>query len=287
MNIMSSKINRRLLIGLSFIICHLSFCIALSSCQDGDWSEPSFSESPYGNNAITEDGIVSIGQLKSTYATVIKNSKNKLVEENLKIKGRVTGNDLGGNIYKQFALQDETGAIIVAVNQNGLNGFLAEGQEIIVDLKGLYVGGYGSMAEIGTPYNGSIGRMSKDLWATHYKIVGGLANINPDAIAPTDFSTIVNDLNQAGKLVVLKNVHFASANGTKRLIDGTASGGNYFSQQLKEFGSNVIVRTSSYADFAAMVMPTGACDITGIATRYNSTWQIMIRKTSDIKVVSE
>ena len=26
------------------------------------------------------------------------------------------------------------------------------------------------------------------------------------------------------------------------------------------------------------------CDITGIATRYNSTWQILIRKTSDIVV---
>ena len=263
-------------------------CSLFTACMDGDWDEPSYDNgAPFGNNELTEEGLTTIAELKTQFKSVIDGGSYAQITNDVKIKATVTGNDLGGNIYKQFALQDETGAIIVAVNQNGLNGFLAEGQEIIVDLKGLYVGGYGSMAEIGTPYNGSIGRMSKDLWATHYKIVGGLANINPDAIAPTDFSTIVNDLNQAGKLVVLKNVHFASANGTKRLIDGTASGGNYFSQQLKEFGSNVIVRTSSYADFAAMVMPTGACDITGIATRYNSTWQIMIRKTSDIKVVSE
>jgi DNA/RNA endonuclease YhcR with UshA esterase domain len=32
-----------------------------------------------------------------------------------------------------------------------------------------------------------------------------------------------------------------------------------------------------------MVMPKGAITITGIATRYNNTWQILIRKTSDIK----
>ena len=33
---MITKINRRLLIGLSFIICHLSFSVALTSCQDKD-----------------------------------------------------------------------------------------------------------------------------------------------------------------------------------------------------------------------------------------------------------
>lgn len=272
---------------LHYYIIVAALCSLFTACQDGKWDEPSFSEPPYGNNAITEDGIITIAQLKSTYATTIKNSKNKLVEDNIKIRGRVTGNDLGGNLYKQFSMQDETGAIIIAVNQNGLNGFLAEGQEIIVDLKGLYIGGYGGMAEIGTPYNGSIGRMSKDLWATHFKIVGGLSNIKPDAIQPTDFATIVNNLDEAGKLVTLYGVHFAAADGTKRLIDGPQSGGNYYSQNLSEYGSNVIVRTSSYADFAASVMPTGACNITGIATRYNSTWQIMIRKTSDIVILSE
>ena len=257
-----------------------------AGCMDGDWDEPSYSIPPYGNNAINDEGIVTIAQLKADpdYTSAFKNNKCKQVEKVLKIRGRVTGNDIGGNLYKQFALQDETGAIIVAVNQGGLNGFLAEGQEIIVDLQGLYVGGYGGQAEIGTPYNGSIGRMSKDLWATHFKIVGGTSNIDPTAIQPVDFADIVDNMDNAGMLVVLKNVHFSAANGKRTLIDGAQSGGNYYSQQLKEYGSKVIIRTSSYADFASMVMPTEACTITGIATRFNSTWQIMIRKTSDIQV---
>ena len=272
------------------VACSVCFGIAavFTACQ-GDWDEPSFTDgAPYGNSAINDEGIISIAQLKAQYPNVFASSdQNKQITENIKIRGRVTGNDLGGNLYKQFSLQDETGAIIVAVNQNGLNGFLAEGQEIIVDLQGLYVGGYGGMAEIGTPYNGSIGRMSKDLWATHFKIVGGTSNINPNAIQPTDFSTIVNNMDEAGKLVILKGVHFKAANGTNRLIDGAQSGGNYYSQSLSEYGNNVIIRTSSYADFAAIIMPTGACNITGIATRYNSTWQIMIRKTSDIEILEQ
>ena len=266
-----------------------ALCTVMAACMDGDWDEPIFTQAPYGNNAINEENIISIAQLKTDpdYASAFSNDKNKKVEKDVKLRGRVTGNDIGGNLYKQFALQDETGGIIVAVNEGGLNGYLAEGQEIIVDLKGLYVGGYGGMAEIGTPYNGGIGRMSKDIWATHFKIIGGSENIKPEAIQPVDFATIVDDMDQAGILVTLKNVHFSAANGKRTLVDGAASGGNFYSQQLKEYGSKVIIRTSSYADFAAMVMPTTGCNITGIATRYRTTWQILIRKTSDIEILDK
>ncbi len=265
----------------------LAATTALTACQDGDWDEPSFSETPFGNNDITEEGIVTIAQLKADpdFTSAIRNSKAKLVEKDIKIRGRVTGNDVGGNLYKQFALQDATGAIIIAVNQGGLNGFLAEGQDVIVDLKGLHVGAYGSQPQIGAPYNGSIGRMSKDIWATHFKLVGGLSGIDATAIQPVDFTTVINDMdNSAGKLVVLKGVKFQNADGTKTLIDGTQSGGNYYNTFVTVGGKNVIIRTSSYADFAKMVMPTGTCDITGIATRFGSDWQILMRKTSDLKV---
>ena len=266
-----------------------ALCTVMAACMDGDWDEPIFTQAPYGNNAINEENIISIAQLKADpdYASAFSNDKNKKVEKDVKLRGRVSGNDIGGNLYKQFALQDETGGIIVAVNEGGLNGYLAEGQEIIVDLKGLYVGGYGGMPEIGTPYNGGIGRMSKDIWATHFKIIGGSENIKPEAIQPVDFATIVDDMDQAGILVTLKNVHFSAANGKRTLVDGAASGGSFFSQQLKEYGSKVIIRTSSYADFAAMVMPSTGCNITGIATRYRTTWQILIRKTSDIEILDK
>lgn len=279
--------------------------LLFAACMNGDWDEPTFSEgAPFGNNEITEDGLITIAQLKADadYKEAFENNGCVLVTKDIKIKGRVTGNDVGGNLYKQFALQDETGALIIAVNQGGLNGFLAEGQEILVDMKGLYVGGYGNTPEVGTPYNGGVGRMSKDIWATHFKLIG-----EPDASAlqPTDFLTICNDIfvgknDNVGKLVVLKNVTFVTANGKNRLIDGSASGSNYFSVQLDQFPDKskgrdtykVVVRTSSYADFAAMVLPFDTennkkvpCNIYGIATRYNNDWQISIRKTADIQLL--
>ena len=130
--------------------------------------------------------------------------------------------------------------------------------------------------------------MSKDIWNQHFKIVGNIQTIDP-----VDFNDVKGDINaNAGKLVILKNVTFANADGTQTLITGTASGGNYYQQKIDGL-DNVVVRTSSYADFASMILPYNTetnqkvpCNITGIASRYRDTWQIMIRKISDIKVLN-
>ncbi len=278
------------IIKKSSLILLALLCGLFSSCMNGDWDEPDDTNAPYGNNSLTESNVITIADLIKKYPNVFASTdQNKLIEDDIQIKGRVTGNDLGGNIYKQIIIQDNTAAIIIAVNEGGLFGHLAEGQEILVDLKGLYIGGYRKMPEIGYPYNGnSIGRMQKDIWEKHYKLIG-----SPDAsvIQPVDFSTIKSNMNDnCGKLVTLRGVTFSSADGKATFTTGS-SVGNAVNQTLDGYGSNVVIRTSTYADFAAMVLPYDAtakkklsADITGIATRYNSTWQILIRKTSDIKV---
>jgi hypothetical protein len=272
--------------GSSLILLAL-LCGLFSSCMNGDWDEPDTTVAPFGNNSIDSTNVITIADLIKKYPNVFSNpDQNKLIEDDIQIKGRVTGNDLGGNIYKQIIIQDKTAAIIIAVNEGGLYGHLAEGQEILVDLKGLYIGGYGKMPEIGYPYNGnSIGRMQKDIWEKHYKIIE-----KPD-IAPIDtvnFNSIKDDMNaNCGKLVKLENVTFSNADGKTTFTTGTAQGGSV-NQTLDGYGSNVKIRTSTYADFAAMPLPCDtagnkkAINIVGIATRYNNDWQILIRKTSDI-----
>ena len=287
--------SRKWLTGLSLVICHLLFSAALTSCQ-GDWDEPSLSTPPFGNAAITDDGIITIQELKAKYPNVFASTdQNAQITENIKIRGRVTGNDLGSNLYKQFALQDETGAIIIAVNQSGIHGFLAEGQEIVVDLKDLYIGGYRKQPEIGQPYNGtSIGRMNKELFQKHFKYVG-----QPDATAlqPIDFDVNMNKEEHCGKLVTLKNVSFTPVDGLGTFapdttVDKTVSLiGGCVNRALNEYPeSKVVIRTSTYAKFAARKLPYDdvnkrpkKCNITGIATRFNDTWQILIRKEADIE----
>ncbi len=281
-------------IKTTYLLIFALACTLFSSCMNGDWDEPDFNgAAPYGNNSLTEQNVITIAELIKKYPNVFASTdQNKQIDEDIMIKGRITGNDVGGNIYKQVTLQDNTAAIIIAINEGGLNGYLAEGSEILVDLKGLYIGGYRKQPEIGAPYNGtSIGRMQKDIWAKHFKILG-----SPDAslIQPVDFfSTIKDDEKMeatCAKLVTLKDVTFKEADGKSTFSTGTSTG-NAVNQELDGYGSKVVIRTSTYADFAAITLPYDTvakkklkCDITGIATRYNSTWQILIRKTSDIVV---
>lgn len=271
-------------------------CMALSACQK-DWDDPQ--TTPYGNPNINDENIITIAQLKADYPNVFaETDKNVQIDKDIKIKGRITGNDVGSNLYKQFALQDETGAIIVAVNQGGMSGFLAEGQEIVIDLKDLYIGGYRKQPEIGQPYNGtSIGRMNKELFQQHFKYTG---SIDANVIQPIDFDVDMDKDTHCGKLVTLKNVSFALVAGLGTFAPDTTYDktvtlvGGCVNRALNEYSaSDLVIRTSTYAHFASKKLPvdeaTGKplkCNITGIATRYNDIWQILIRKESDIEILN-
>lgn len=261
-------------------------CSLFVACQNGDWDDPDLSTAPYGNNNIRETNVITIQELIDKYPNVFASTdENKLIEEDIQIKGWVTGNDVGGNLYKQFCLQDATRGIIIAVNQGGMSGFLPTGQEILVDLKGMYIGGYRKQPEIGAPYNGnSIGRMSKDVWNSHYKILGKVDNVNPNIVAPVEFSDIMNDKDaNCAKLVKLTDVSFPEADGSTVFApQGDSNTNRSVFYNGKDHGTSVVVRTSSYADFAAMKLPQGTGTLYGIATRYNNVWQILIRQTSDI-----
>ena len=276
-------------------------CIVLfAACQDkGEWDVPNVTSPLYGNNNITEHNVISIKDLIDKYPNVFASTdQNKLIEEDIQIKGRVTGQDIGGNIYKQLVIQDGTAGIIICVSSKvGLCGYLPIGQEILVDLKGLYIGGYRKQPEIGMPYNGTgIGRMTDDIWQTHFKI---LSSCDPDVIQPVDFTTIKSDYDSnCGKLVILKNVSFKDADGKAVFAptDGSVPlSANCANRELKEFDNKVVIRTSTYADFAADPLPSkneggtitaAKCNLIGIATRYNTTWQILIRKTNDIEIIN-
>lgn len=284
--------------SLKYIFMAVAVSMSFASCMDGDdglfnddWKAIETSEAPYGNNSLTEEGVTTIAKLKAypAYAKAISDNKYEQITYDIKIKGRVVGNDIAGNIYKEVYIQDATGAIKIGVNKAGLSGYMAIGQEILVDLKGLYIGGYGGFGQIGAPYNGGIGRMAESIWMNHFKLIG-----SPDQsqVKPVEFTAnSANDNTMQGKLVVLKNVTFKNADGTQTFITGKreSATSNYYHQEIDGFPSNVIVRTSTYADFGASTLPFDkeagkkvAKDIIGVASKFGDTWQIMIRQTSDI-----
>lgn len=277
--------------------------LTLGSCMGDGYADPDLTEkvpaSPWGNNSLREKNVISIADLKTQFATII-NSDNgyKQIEKDMMIKAVVTGNDVSGNIYNQVSVQDASGAIIIAINGSGLSGYLPVGQEILVNLKGLYIGSYKKLPQIGGVNtklsDGSLGmgKIERAIWNEHFKILNpGEADAN--TVVPEEFDlTKLTDaayMNaNVGKLMTLKKVKFASANGTNVWApDDTNTSLELIDAETgkKISSSNLVVRNSGYSKFANEVVPQGVFDITGIFTRYNNTWQIVLRNTDDLKPV--
>lgn len=285
---------------LKYYFLMASTCLTVTGCIDGEdigmdngWQEPLPYEAPYGNNQIKETNVISIKDLKERYKSNITTSYSYAkVEDELQIKGYVTGNDIAGNIYNEVVIQDDSNeAIIIAVSQGGMFGYLPVGAEILVDLKGLYVGNYGKQAEIGVPYTNSKGntyvsRMNRFLWQKHFKITGKSKKIEPELFADgaTGTATTWNLDTDGGKLGVIKNVSFRGAKANSLFADPTGS--SSVSWYFNEFkGTNIMIYTSPYCDFAGRTLPQGKCNITGIVKRYNDKWEFIIRDENDIEEI--
>lgn len=281
------------------------FAIALAAllttaCQK-DWDAPTDFSSVIGNPDIQETNVITLAELKAKFASKLDADGymyNEITED-LQVKVVVTGNDIGSNLYKQICVQDETGGIIIGINQSGLSGELGIGQQILINLKGLYYGGYGSQPQIGMPYNNDgrtqIGQINKYLWKQHFKL---LEMQTPKE--PVDFRTIADNVKlNCGQLATIKELTlretsegllFAPAYSDNIANKYTWIGKtkNYVHHTInsKNLNQKIIVRTSTYAEFASMELPK-RCNLTGIFTRYGDDWQILIRSAKDIEILDE
>lgn len=271
-----------------------------TSCERLEWGAPDNVENgveAFGNKYIQVTNLKSIAEVKQLYQNEINNNSLKLVKDPMQIRGIVVGNDEGGNIYNSLYIQDATGAIAISIGQGGLFGPFAVGQGVLIELQGLYVGGYGKQPQIGTSYlnpnredaTPQVGRMSRYQWQEHYRLLTKGDGIMDGIFAnPLECKWNLNSLDIAqycGRLITLKGVELAEADGTAVYApsDGSVSLTANCANRVISGLSNVVLRTSTYADFANKPMPTGRVDITGVATRYNDVWQILMRTENDIK----
>lgn len=300
---------------IQMIMMALVMGLGLTSCMDDDWKAPSGDTPAYGNNTLQEKNVISIAELKEKYG-ITKDMINDTVriDDGIQIKGVVTGNDAEGNIYNEIALQDETGGILVCIAQGGLCGQMQVGQEVLIDLGGLYIGAYRSQPQIGVPYTSTSAsgakstypsRIARAEWQTRFKLIG-----KPDAkklvAKEFDYESLKGNETElykyAGCLVKATGVGFAKADGkttyapksegastgygVMRAFKNMTTGKDY---TTNEFG----VRTSCYSDFAAEKLPEGKLTVTGILTcyksqtKYNATAQILMRQQSDVQQMGE
>lgn len=297
---------------LKLFLMTLVLGLTATSCMDDDWKDPTGDTPAFGNNNLVETNVVSIEQLKKDYGLTPENVNKHIndtmrIADGLQIKGVVTGHDVEGNIYNEIAVDDGTAGIIICIAQGGLCGQLQIGQEILIDLGGLYIGAYRSQPQIGVPYTSTSAsgqkstypsRIARNDWQNRFKLLGA-----PDAskikLQTFDISQVKDQnyvYSMSGRLVKASYVSFDKADGKTTFApedEGKTTGfgvmRSFKGYTTKEFG----IRTSCYADFAAMPLPSGNLNVTGVLTcykssdKYDATVQLLLRQYSDIEVLSE
>lgn len=276
---------------IKLVMAALLLGLSVNSCMDDDWDNPTGDIHPYGNNDLQETNVVTIAELKDMYSFALQEQTDTArITENVQIKARVTGNDVGGNIYNQIAVDDGTGALLICINFGGLWSYLPVGQEILVDLKDLYIGTYGNQPQIGTPYTSNSGytspsRMSHTLWNEHFKLLGEADASKVDTLefdmSKVDDTEYMEE--NCGRLMVVRGITLPQANGERTFAPADAATSGNAVNRMVSGTTKLVVRTSTYADFAGTAMPEGKVDIVGIFTRYRDTWQILMRQDGDFK----
>ena len=278
---------KKSLIYIYTALLALAGSVSLSSCDD-DFERPPMVVPTAKRHANT-----TIAELKtkfytgeSNYATLVEKRDDGT---DYIIKGRVISSDQAGNFFKQLVIEDETGAIQVNIDSYDLYKSYQYGQEIVIDVTGLYVGAYGKLMQIGsTPNNNYPGRIASDL-ATKQIEVNGLAE--PEKIVAGEYTiAALNDLisNQEEflakqcRLVSIKDVTFKDA-GKATLADKDKN----TSRTISDGTGDMIVYTSGYSDFYDYYCPEGKGTIVGILSFFNRSWQIRLIGVSEEENVAD
>lgn len=246
-----------------------------------------FDEPP--SNADPEvDVTITIMQLKSRYAAI---GNFQRIEDEQVISGIVVADDRTGNFYKQIVIQDETGGIPVLLDANNVYTQYPVGRRVFVKLKGMMLGDYGGTIQVGLDSSRSddgrflnLDGVPQSLF-DKYLVKGSFNNIvTPKLVKPAEFTKKIDDP-LLSCLVQIEKAEFKDADVNKTYADPskTTSAVNFTISTCEK--QNIVLRSSSYARFAALNVPDGNGTLTGVPSVFNGTMQLFIRDTSDVQFI--
>ncbi|HOY32979.1 MAG TPA: DUF5689 domain-containing protein [Bacteroidales bacterium] len=217
----------------------------------------------------TDATLISIKQLKARHTVV---GALDSINDNVYVGGKVIGNDESGNIYKGLYIQDTSGGLYIGLDKTSLYNLYKVGQRIYVKCKGLFLGDYGGMTQLGAPYAGSIGRIPEISVEEH------LLRDSLPGNAPAPKVLTISDItpDHYGMLIQLDDVSILEAG--QPFASTTATTNRTISDGL----NTILLRTSNYASFAADLIPNGQGSIRGILSVYSGDLQLYIRDLNDL-----
>lgn len=271
--------------------------MSLTACQ-ADMDTPALQDpqSPIQAN-------ISILDFKNEFANRTEQIGTKENGDHYIVHGRVVSSDASGNIYKSLVIQDETAALSFSLNRASLYNEYRLGQEMVVDLTGLYNGYYGGLQQIGWLglYNGEeqVTFLNFDYWLNNSYYQGlpdpAFKNVALNSDYPDNemYCIVMEDFEQIStatlpqiqsQLVEFRNVHF-------QIDPGEETYGYYEVTTdrtlVDKNGAKILVPISGYSNFYNQEMPTGTGRVRGILSYFENNdikWQFLIRDLNDVMI---
>ena len=265
------------LIWLSSILAIVFVVVIIASCNK-TFDEPPIFIDP--NIPVT----TSIKALKAIHTI---SAAIDVIPGDQVIAGIVIGDDKSGNYYKQVAIQDATGGLLIRLDASNLYTSYPIGRKLYIKLKGLYISDYGGICQIGvldnsTPGSPALGTIPTALFDT-YLFKGSVGNVvMPKVVTVAQLGTTIQDPYQS-TLIQLDNFEFSKSDTIGTYADPTKAT-SAISYTIKNcVGESIVLRSSSFTNFAGIKLAQGNGSLMAIAGAFGSAKQLTIRDTSDVK----
>ncbi len=250
--------------------------MAFFSCVKTEFDEP-----PYTGTPLTTLANTTIKELKQLHGNI--GGFDKITEDKI-IRGVVVMDDRSGNFYKTIVIQDATGGIEIKFNDGYLYNQYPVGREIAIRCKDLLLSDYGGVTQITGSTQEEAGQLSGvGITDGQARVQIERGEINKQITPRVITMSQIGDPEFISTLVQLEDVQFITADTGKTYANPIAK--TSLNRTIQNCGGidGLLVRSSGYAEFAAVNTPSGSGVLTGVLSAFNSDAQLYIRDVEDVK----
>lgn len=273
----------------SGLIVSLAISLFYSCANDDKYSTPENTLVTY-ELTVTRTVLSVRDAVKSTTIPPAQNTTPVAFVGSDIIEAYVTSSDEKGTFYKSISFQtipkDGSAPIGFSVPLNATTlygkGF-TPGRKVFIKLEGLYSAIVFGSLQIGSLYEGTIGRISEFEWQDHLfpsaKIVS-----ESEMVRTLSLANAYTDDNQ-NTLVELDAVQFSESSINRTYYDIDSGGGATNHKLISSVGGiEQIIRFSSFCPFTGNQIPKLSGKIRGVLTKYDKDFQFIVRYETDIKL---
>jgi len=260
--------------------------VIMTSCIKEDFDQPEIPDPCMVESGMTPNiTIKGISDMFLLLDSVEGSVVRIFPDTNVVVSAVVVSDDKGGNFYKVLYLEDESGTLSLSIEGSGLFNDYPVGQTVHLNLAGLTIefDEWVSILEVG------MGTFIKDgaisgIGRIPVSVLGNFLKNSSCANEPTpkviDLLSVNPD--NIGRLVKIENIQFVESDTSSTYAD--AENKSSVSLTLVDCDDNpIILRTSGYANFAGLKVPSGRGSVVGIYTKYGNDYQLVIRDTADVQ----